>query len=177
MTTPLIAADGTEQAVVWHNGGTAGFRTMLAIDPAQERAVVVMGNTTTDTDPIAMALLFGTEIPEQPTYNLIVGWGAFAIGAIFVLLALRRSLRGAALLPVLDSLFTAVFALVLVWRMGPWAFVGGWAYGLLLGVGLAAATITAIRSRQLPFRPEKSAWGHWVSIAISVLLIAGLLAI
>lgn len=177
LTTPVAAPDGTTHEMVWHNGGTAGFRTILAIDPTQERAVVVMGNTATDTDPIAMALLYGTEVPGQPMFNLVFSWGAYAIGAIFVLLALHRSLRGTAVLPIVDSLATAAFALVLVWRMGPWASVGGWAYGILLGAGLAAAAILAIRSRQLPFRREKRAWGHWVSIAISVLLIAGLLAI
>ncbi|MEZ5085604.1 MAG: serine hydrolase domain-containing protein [Tessaracoccus sp.] len=177
LTSPIVTPDGASHEMVWHNGGTAGFRTMLAIDPAQERAIVVMGNTTTDTDPIAMALLYGTEVPGPPTINLIVGWVIYGVGALFALLALRRSLRGVALLPMLSSLAAAVLGLVLVAGSGPWESVGGWAYGLLLGTTLAAAAIMAMRSRRVPWRPEKRAWMSWFSIVVSVLLSVGLLMI
>lgn len=136
-----------------------------------------MGNTTTDTDPIAMALLYGTEVPGPPTINLIVGWVIYGVGALFALLALRRSLRGVALLPMLSSLAAAVLGLVLVAGSGPWESVGGWAYGLLLGTTLAAAAIMAMRSRRVPWRPEKRAWMSWFSIVVSVLLSVGLLMI
>jgi serine-type D-Ala-D-Ala carboxypeptidase/endopeptidase len=33
---------GTETTVIWHNGGTGGFRSMLAFTPSTERAVVVL---------------------------------------------------------------------------------------------------------------------------------------
>jgi CubicO group peptidase (beta-lactamase class C family) len=44
--------------VVWHNGGTGGYRTFLALEPSGKRAVVVMTNTTgAGADDIGMHLL------------------------------------------------------------------------------------------------------------------------
>lgn len=45
------------RAVTWHNGGTGGFRSMLALDRAAGTAVFVAGDTTADVDEIALALL------------------------------------------------------------------------------------------------------------------------
>ncbi|MEU8311408.1 serine hydrolase domain-containing protein [Micromonospora sp. NPDC048887] len=43
--------------VVWHNGGTSGFRAFLGFDRAAGRGVVMLGNTTRDVDPIGLRLL------------------------------------------------------------------------------------------------------------------------
>jgi CubicO group peptidase (beta-lactamase class C family) len=44
--------------VVWHNGGTGGYRTFLGLQPSAKRAVVVMTNTTgAGADDIGMHLL------------------------------------------------------------------------------------------------------------------------
>ncbi|WP_051064699.1 serine hydrolase domain-containing protein [Nocardiopsis halotolerans] len=48
---------GTE--VTWHNGGTGGFASMVALDREGERAVLAFGNTTTRLGPQAMELLTG----------------------------------------------------------------------------------------------------------------------
>lgn len=45
------------RTVTWHNGGTGGFRSMLALDRDAGTAVFVAGNTTADVDQIALALL------------------------------------------------------------------------------------------------------------------------
>ncbi|HEY8472841.1 MAG TPA: serine hydrolase domain-containing protein [Natronosporangium sp.] len=47
------------RTVTWHNGGTGGFRSWLGIDRAAGRAVVVLGATTLDVDPIGERLLVG----------------------------------------------------------------------------------------------------------------------
>jgi len=54
MTTPI---NGRE--VVWHNGGTFGFRSFLGYDPQARRGVVVLSNTFTaaGVDDIGMHLL------------------------------------------------------------------------------------------------------------------------
>ncbi|MDT0328638.1 serine hydrolase domain-containing protein [Nocardiopsis lambiniae] len=51
--------EGTE--VTWHNGGTGGFVSMLALDREADRAVVVLSNTTTDVEGEAVRLLTGRD--------------------------------------------------------------------------------------------------------------------
>lgn len=51
--------DGTE--VTWHNGGTGGFSSMIALDREGERAVVMLGNTTTGLELPALELLTGED--------------------------------------------------------------------------------------------------------------------
>ncbi|MBO4140914.1 beta-lactamase family protein [Micromonospora tulbaghiae] len=46
-----------DREIVWHDGGTAGFRAVLGFDRAAGRGVVVLGNTTRDVDPIGLRLL------------------------------------------------------------------------------------------------------------------------
>ncbi|TFD83934.1 class A beta-lactamase-related serine hydrolase [Cryobacterium lactosi] len=46
--------DGT---ATWHNGGTGGFASMLALDRTANRAVIVLGNTATSVDALAMSIL------------------------------------------------------------------------------------------------------------------------
>ena len=49
--------------IVWHNGGTGGYRTFLGLEPSRKTAVVVMTNTTgAGADDIGMHLLD----PSQP---------------------------------------------------------------------------------------------------------------
>ena len=51
-------ADGT---ATWHNGGTGGFSSMIALDRQAQRAVLVLGNTATSVDAVAMMILEDTE--------------------------------------------------------------------------------------------------------------------
>jgi len=50
--------DGT---ATWHNGGTGGFASMMALDRDANRAVVVLGNTATSADAVAMTILEETK--------------------------------------------------------------------------------------------------------------------
>ena len=43
--------------VVWHDGGTGGYRSYVAFDPAQRRGIVVLSNTENDVDDIGANLL------------------------------------------------------------------------------------------------------------------------
>ncbi len=52
--------------IVWHNGGTGGYRTFLGLDPSRKAAVVIMTNTTgAGADDIGMHLL-DPAIPLAP---------------------------------------------------------------------------------------------------------------
>lgn len=56
MTSP-IEIDDEEYAMHWHNGGTGGFSSMLAVIPALGRGVVAMANASGGIDPIALDVL------------------------------------------------------------------------------------------------------------------------
>ena len=52
----LQAAAGP-RPIWWHNGGTGGFRTIAAFDPARKIGVVVLSNSSVSVDDIGMHLL------------------------------------------------------------------------------------------------------------------------
>jgi CubicO group peptidase (beta-lactamase class C family) len=47
----------TGRTALWHNGGTGGFRSFLALLPAQATAVTVLSNSTRSVDRVALRLL------------------------------------------------------------------------------------------------------------------------
>ncbi len=51
------------RTIVWHNGGTGGFRTFCGFDPQSKRGVVVLSNTSNSVDDIGFHLL-------EPKYTL-----------------------------------------------------------------------------------------------------------
>jgi CubicO group peptidase (beta-lactamase class C family) len=63
---PLIGLAWFTQApedggATWHNGGTGGFGSMLALDRDSKRAVLVLGNTAVSVDALAMSILEETK--------------------------------------------------------------------------------------------------------------------
>jgi CubicO group peptidase (beta-lactamase class C family) len=50
-------ASPTGDTIVWHNGGTGGYRTFIGFDPARRVGVVVLSNTSTSVDDLALHLL------------------------------------------------------------------------------------------------------------------------
>jgi CubicO group peptidase (beta-lactamase class C family) len=64
----IIVHTGTD-TVVWHNGGTGGYRTFLGLDVAHKTAVVVLTNSTGEgADDIGLHLLnAGFPLAPKPT--------------------------------------------------------------------------------------------------------------
>lgn len=52
-----LVVDGAATPIWWHNGGTGGFRTFAAFDPARQVGVVVLVNSAISADDIGMHLL------------------------------------------------------------------------------------------------------------------------
>lgn len=50
----LAAASGD---IVWHNGGTGGFRSFAGVNPAQKKGIVVLSNTAQSVDDIGFHFL------------------------------------------------------------------------------------------------------------------------
>jgi CubicO group peptidase (beta-lactamase class C family) len=49
--------DGSGRTMVWHNGGTGGFRSFIGFVPEPPAGVVVLGNSMESVDPLALRLL------------------------------------------------------------------------------------------------------------------------
>ena len=67
--------------IVWHNGGTGGYRTFLGLQPSTHRAVVILTNTTgAGADDIGMHLLNPgiplTPKPVPPKQRVAIDVGA-----------------------------------------------------------------------------------------------------
>ena len=56
-----------EATVTWHNGSTAGFSSMLALDRDHNAAVVLLANTAGALDEIAIRLLLNPVSPVPPS--------------------------------------------------------------------------------------------------------------
>jgi D-alanyl-D-alanine-carboxypeptidase/D-alanyl-D-alanine-endopeptidase len=60
----------TEKGIVWHNGGTGGYRSFLGFTADRRRGVVVLTNTALDVNDLGFATL-GTDIPLAPAHKAI----------------------------------------------------------------------------------------------------------
>lgn len=52
-----IKLSGPDGALLWHNGGTAGFRSFVGVDVDRGRGVVVLGNTDRSVDRAGIRLV------------------------------------------------------------------------------------------------------------------------
>ncbi len=59
--------------VVWHNGGTGGYRSYVGLDPAHRRGVVVLSNTANGVDDIGSNLLNPPKVRTAITIKPEVG--------------------------------------------------------------------------------------------------------
>jgi CubicO group peptidase (beta-lactamase class C family) len=55
MAWHTLSGNGTE--IIWHNGGTGGYRSFAGFDPAKKTAVVVLCNSSFDIDDIGRHVL------------------------------------------------------------------------------------------------------------------------
>jgi CubicO group peptidase (beta-lactamase class C family) len=51
----ILSAFG--RPLVWHNGGTGGYRTFIGMDPERQRGVIVLSNQSVSSDDIGFHLL------------------------------------------------------------------------------------------------------------------------
>jgi hypothetical protein len=57
--------------IVWHNGGTGGYRSFLGFTADRQHGVVILSNTAVDLDDLGFATL-NPRVPLTPTYAAIV---------------------------------------------------------------------------------------------------------
>ncbi|MBB5111853.1 serine hydrolase domain-containing protein [Micromonospora echinospora] len=159
-----------DREIVWHNGGTGGFRAYVGYDRAADRGVVVLGNTTRDVDPIGLRLLDvrGAAASESTGLDGWIG-AALALTLTFLggLSLWSTARRGKDRVTVLSDAVWAVVSLGLAHRFGDWSVVPGWLWPL--GTALAGvAVVPAVRRwRALPVVAGAPAWRRWTGAALS----------
>lgn len=169
-------ADHPARTMIWHNGGTAGFAALLALDPDARKAVIVMGNSDASLDGLGPALLFDLPGPRAIDPMTVGGaWFVIAVAA-WLTVSAQLGVRGdQAKAQVVSGLIAAGFGLLLAWRSGPWFAVGGWVWGLLLAPALAALAISVVTWRARPWWPPRHAWLSVVGLLVNVSLVAAML--
>lgn len=79
-----------ESTLVWHNGGTGGYRAFVGFDPVKRVGVVAITNHARGTEPLGFALLAGKELPPtapkaEPASRLKPYLGNYPLAPSFVI--------------------------------------------------------------------------------------------
>ena len=127
------------RAITWHNGGTGGSRTMLALDRERGQAVLLLANSERDVDTAGLQLAAtGPDVPLQavdarsPDWRGLLAWNTVGLLLLGAAVVRWRSGRGWLLL---DGALAALTGLLVLLVHGPWLLVP-----TALWVGIAAAT-------------------------------------
>lgn len=163
------------RSIVWHNGGTGGFRTFVGFDPDRGRGIALLAATSRSVDPAAMRLL-GVEVEQGGFKGLrSVVLTLLGFGGVFALLSIARRAQGrfspkADRLLVVSSVVSALALLLLARQLGAWDRIPSAVWVLGVVVCLAGAVAAARRWPELPLaRPPRPAW-RWVATATSLLI-------
>lgn len=159
-----------DRDVVWHNGGTAGFSTMLALNRASGEAVFLVSNTTRGVDAAAVRLLLGSDEPVRPNVP-IAGLALLAVAAASVLVLGWRAWRGSPKVTLLSSAADAVAVLAVARTLGPWSYLPGWIWAalvLLAASALATGLLTWSSRGTHGKRPRAGAAGLVLSLGLAL---------
>jgi len=184
--------DGEE--LVFHDGGTGGFLTFVALSPSTERGVALIASTDflmspNSLQPVGRALLEGSDtVGESVVPGLELGGLAWMVVALLVFvaptvrLAVRRRRRRRALdrIDVAGSLLPVLFGLAAARTFGAWQLLPGpwWTVAVAVGIGSIAACTVGWRTT--PTTSGSRPWIRWTSAgmraAVATSLLAALLA-
>ncbi|WP_406107463.1 serine hydrolase domain-containing protein [Micromonospora globbae] len=143
-----------DREIVWHNGGTGGFRAYVGWEPAAGRGVVVLGNTERDVDPVGLRLLGVDGDAVEDEGVPLAGWVGVALALGFSFLGgvslLRTVRRVPDRLSLAPAAAWALLYLGLGHRLGNWSLVPGWLWPLGVGLSAAGLVVAAYRWRALP---------------------------
>lgn len=163
-----MVADSDGHPIAWHNGGTGGTRTMLAIDRDRGEAAIVLTNSQRDVTGAGFHLLVGESVlPQPPPIDLETApW--VLLGSLTVVLFAFGSVRGRSRARILGHGLGAAGGLLLWGVAAPWDWAPPWTFGLAAGLALAALVVTVRRWADLPWRPE-----HRRRVASTSLVLGG----
>lgn len=147
------------RSVTWHNGGTGGTRTILALDRERGRAVLLLQSSTRDLDTTGLRLAAAE--PGSPPVAVdapAVGWaGLLGWNVVGLLLLGTAVLRWTRPHPwaLLDGGLAAATGLLILLAHGPWQVAWGAVWGGLL-LAVLALGVVALRSPRPDEPPRRS---------------------
>ena len=163
--------DGGGSELTWHNGGTGGMRTILALDPAAGRAGLALAVTDSSIDSLGVDLAGDSSTPLR-TGPGVLGAVSLMVAGVVLLALLVRLTRPSDRLRLASGVLDGGVATVLLAVAGPWNWLPAWAIGALLGVLVAAAVLSVAAMRGAPAVPAKGRVGAYVSVALSAAIAA-----
>ncbi len=161
--------------LTWHNGGTGGMRSMLALDRERKQGVVVLGDTSRWVDRAGLGLAASDGPPaavDRPALPGIPSLIAIVVGLAFLIGFVSASLRGKDQLAVAIGLVSGLSGLLILLGYGPWTFAPAWIWATLTGAAVALAAYAVLRAQALPRVPAKRAWLSWINAAVSLIVLA-----
>ena len=144
-----LTVDGT--SVAWHNGGTGGMRTVLALDLQSHRAAIVLNASSQDVTGLGL-LLIGQEgwpasLPDVAT--LLSG----AVALLPILQLLLGALVTRSRLTLLAALALGFAGVVTLAVTAPWSMLPGALLGGGTGLLVAGGIVAGCRWRSLGWLP------------------------
>jgi CubicO group peptidase (beta-lactamase class C family) len=163
-----------DREITWHNGGTGGMRSMLALDRERQQGVIVLVSTSRSVDRAGLGLAASDGTPvavDRPALPGIPNLVAIAVGLAFLVSFASAALRGKDKVTVAIGLVSGLSGLLILLAYGPWTWVPAWIWGTLTGAAAALAAYAVLRARDLPNAPAKRAWLGWLNVAASLIVL------
>ena len=143
------------RTVTWHNGGTGGSRTILALDRDRGQAVLLLANSARDLDPVGLRLAAagpGATVPAFAGRDVglagLLGWNV--VGLLLLGTAVVRW-RTPGAWALVDGALAAATGLLVLLVHGPWQLVPTALWGgLALAAGVLGVTASVRRGRPRP---------------------------
>lgn len=162
-----------DREVVWHNGGTGGFRSYLGYERATGRGVVVLGNTDRGVERIGLRLLGipADEATEAGGPAGLLRWLGPGLALVLTFLGglslLATVRRGPDRLALAASVAWALLYLGLAHRLGDWSMVPGAVWPLGAAVAASGVVLAAYRWPDLPLVAGAPPWRRLTSAGFS----------
>lgn len=156
------------QTLTWRHGGTSGGASILLVDRANERAVVVLSNTATSVDRLGAGLIADDKPPPRlPGLLEVLALLVMALGALWVIRRAGRATRRTELIVAGLDLLTLALVTAMV---GDWITIPGWLHGVALGLGAGGLLLGVRAGKPLPWEGARPTADR-VQLGISALLL------
>lgn len=148
-----------QQAIRLAQWGYWRHPDLIAIDPAQQQAVIMLSSSRKDATWGGPRLM-GVDEGLPPQFALNISERTFypVIGLVLVLVFLVGVVRGRNRLGLIARAAWGIGGLLLWWMAAPWDWLPGWVFGAALGATILASVVVALRWPGLAARPNRFLW-------------------
>ncbi|HEX8511033.1 MAG TPA: serine hydrolase domain-containing protein, partial [Propionibacteriaceae bacterium] len=169
-----MTSERSGRTLTWHNGGTGGYRSMLALDRRTGQAVLVLNSSTRWVDNPGLQLAAAASTAELKATLPPAGLGsiaAFLVGMVLVVSGAIALLRARNRIGAVRGAVNAVAGLVVLRVHGPWALMPAEVWSALAGLVLASIVVGSLRVGASPVGPKLHRWASVASLGFAVLML------